>query len=227
MRYIGGKARIAADLAPIILQTRPKIVTEPFCGALSVTVELLKRDKNLIVYASDAHQDLVNLWIAVQEGWDPPQYLSKEEYQELKQAEASPLRTFAGYGCSFSGKWFGGYAEDKSGRNYCGNARNSIGKKKPYLDRVVFRAGDYREAQIGDVIYCDPPYAGTTKPGERGEFNHQEFWSWVQAQSVPAYVSEYTAPDNFKSVWEKKVTLDMQSKLGNDARVEKLFTNRS
>lgn len=227
MHYLGGKSRIAADIAQVILQTAPKTVTEPFCGALSVTVELLKRDKNLVVYASDAHQDLVDMWIAVQQGWEPPRYLSREEYKALKTAESSPLRTFVGYGCSFAGKWFGGYASGAV-RNYCENARNSVKKKAVYLDRVVFTAGDYREATIGDVIYCDPPYLGTTKPGARGEFSHPEFWSWVRSQRAPVYVSEYQAPEDFKAVWEKKVTLNMRGKSGKaEGRVEKLFTNLS
>lgn len=229
MRYIGGKNRIAKYLSPIILETKPEVVVEPFCGSLNVTIRLLQDDPDLIVHASDAHEDLIDMWKAVQGGWRPPDKLSREEYKELKDSkESSPLRTFAGYGCSFAGKWFGGYAADSKGGNYAQFALNSIMRRVPFLDRVVLSCASYQDVMVNNscVVYCDPPYEGTTKPGARGSFDHVAFWSWVGAQTVPCYVSEYTAPDGFRSVWEKVVKTDMHTKDGKDSRVERLFVNR-
>lgn len=107
MRYIGGKSRIARFLSPIILSTRPRFVVEPFCGALNVSLWLVKDDPTVVVYASDSHSDLVSMWQAVKDGWSPPDSVSRDEYDRLREEAASPLRTFVGYGCSFSGKWFG------------------------------------------------------------------------------------------------------------------------
>ncbi|MGD9670244.1 MAG: DNA adenine methylase [Hyphomicrobiaceae bacterium] len=227
MRFIGGKARIAKHLAPIVLETKPAFVIEPFCGGLHMTVALLRHDPDLVVFASDAHTDLIDMWKAVQDGWDPPGHVSREEYYAAKNAEPSPERTFIGYGCSFSGKWFGGYANDSTGRNYALNAKRSIDKIKSVLPRIVFTDGDYQDVTIRQeaVVYCDPPYKDTTKPGERLNFDHKLFWEWVDRLPVLCYVSEYTAPPEFGVVWSKPVTTDMHTLTGQARREERLFIN--
>lgn len=92
---------------------------------------------------------------------------------------------------------------------------------------VTATSEDYREYEHreGDVVYCDPPYAGTE--GYGGEFDHDAFWEWVRTRTYPVYVSEYLAPDDFIPVWEKQ-----KRSLFNDANlskpvVEKLFIHRS
>lgn len=229
MKYVGGKFRIAKYLSPIVLSTRPKIVIEPFCGALNMTSRLLKDDPDLIVYAYDVHKDLIDMWKAVQDGWEPPVAMTREEYNALRSSEPSPLRTFAGYGCSFAGKWFGGYAEHGS-RDYVREARNSVMRRKPYLNRVKLSHASYETLPpppLNSVIYCDPPYAGTLKPGARGEFDHDTFWRWAQSQTVPCYVSEYSAPDGVESVWSREVRTDMNTKEGKGVRLEKLYLTGS
>jgi DNA adenine methylase len=235
MHFLGGKARIASHLAPIILESNPKHVVEPFCGALHVTVALVRSSATTTVYASDVHTDLIDMWKAIKnDGWVPPRALSQDEYNTLRLSKvSSPLRTFAGYGCSFSGKWFGGYARDKTGRNYCLNAHNTIMKGVvPYLDRIVFCSPtDYSTSHKislppkSTVFYCDPPYANTTKPGERGAFSHAEFWEWVNGIDYKAYISEYTGPPNQPVVWTREVMTDMHTLTGKSRRTEKLFVN--
>lgn len=72
-------------------------------------------------------------------------------------------------------------------------------------EKVSLFSLDYRNIEIPDgaVIYCDPPYQGTAEYREGG-FNHAEFWEWVREKSKThdVYVSEYTAPDDFKKVLE-------------------------
>lgn len=230
MKYVGGKTRIAKYLAPEILRTNPNIVVEPFCGALNISIELVKLNKEIQVLASDIDSDLMNMWIAIKNGWEPPTDISRDEYYIIKAQPPSPLRTFVGYGCSFAGKWFGGYAHI-SGRNYCKESYNFIQKKKQYFSNIIFDSKDYRDIKIENkantVIYCDPPYINTTKPGKRNNFNHDEFWEWVRKQTIPVYVSEYIAPDFMKEIWQKEVKTDMNIKSGGKAtRIEKLFCNR-
>ncbi len=75
-----------------------------------------------------------------------------------------PLTGFVGIGCSYSGKWFGGYARNKTGRNYCLNAHNSILKQLNEIRDIKFDCKDYKELEFdGCLIYCDPPYKETTK----------------------------------------------------------------
>lgn len=71
---------------------------------------------------------------------------------------------------------------------------------------IDFTSFDYRDYQHeeGDVVYCDPPYAGVWKYDGR-EFNHEEFWDWVRTSDYPVYVSEYSSPDDFNSIWEKGI----------------------
>lgn len=61
---------------------------------------------------------------------------------------------------------------------------------------------DY-EFREGDVVYCDPPYQGTSAAYNKG-FDNYKFWEWVRTRNYPVYVSEYSAPEDFVSVWSKK-----------------------
>jgi DNA adenine methylase len=203
-------------------------VVEPFCGALNVSVALVRHDPQVRVLASDKHEDLIDMWRAVKGGWLPPTDLSRDTYHRLMDAPPSPLRTFAGYGCSFGGKWFGGYASDPTGRNYCRNAHNSIAKIRPYMANIEFRLGDYRDQVIPEdcVVYCDPPYLGATKPGTRDGFDHLAFWGWVFWLPAPCFVSEYQAPPVASEIWSKQVLTDMRGREGRFKRTEKLFGNR-
>lgn len=69
---------------------------------------------------------------------------------------------------------------------------------------IVVSTDDYRNYvhEEGDVVYCDPPYAGTADYGR--EFDHEAFWQWCRTRDFPVYVSEYRAPEDFISVWCKE-----------------------
>lgn len=69
---------------------------------------------------------------------------------------------------------------------------------------IVVSTDDYRNYvyQDGDVVYCDPPYAGTNGYGR--EFDHEAFWQWCRTRDFPVYVSEYRAPEDFISIWCKE-----------------------
>lgn len=72
-----------------------------------------------------------------------------------------------------------------------------------HLGRLGVYSKDYRDIVIPDqaVVYCDPPYEGTSEYREGG-FNHAEFWEWVRVASKKnvVYVSEYAAPSDFKLI---------------------------
>lgn len=107
MQYFGGKSRISKKIAEIVNKKRGGLgFWDPFCGGLSVSLSLGGR--GLI---TDVHLPLISLYKAVANGWVPPTSLSEDEYQGCKLLEdTDPLKAFAGYACSFGGKWFGGYA---------------------------------------------------------------------------------------------------------------------
>ena len=224
MRYFGGKARIGKRLADIINQLDGDY-WEPFCGVFSVGkhVKLAQR------LGSDAHLDLILLLNAVRDGWAPPETITEDEYNALKTVEPSPLRAFAGFGCSNSGKFFGGYARENTNRNFAANAASSLRTLRPLIQGVEFYQRDVLDTDMkADVIYCDPPYDGTTG-FTVGAFCSDTFWKWVRSRSRYSIVlvSEYTAPDDFVAVWQKQVKTDMNGKEGKLARVEKLFVHKT
>lgn len=92
------------------------------------------------------------------------------------------------------------------------------GKEK--LERLV---GSYKDVEIeqDSVVYCDPPYINTT--GYSCEFDHEDFYKWLESLTVPVFISEYWMPeDRFICVKEFEHT---QSFSGNGAKkvVERLF----
>lgn len=216
MQYLGGKSRIAKQICNVLEEWRTpnQLYIEPFIGGCSV-FSLMKGPKE----GYDIHPDLISMWQAVQQGWIPPDELSENEYQNLKRQTPSALRGFAGFACSFGGKWFGGYAR-QPGHNYAKGGQRSIVRKASGLANCVIDRVDYRKLQpIESLIYCDPPYNGTTKYSS--EFDSEEFWGVVRKWSDMGnvvIVSEYEAPDDFLCIAELSPYKSMQK-----ARTEKLF----
>lgn len=218
---------MAKDLVHVISTYRKpgQLFFEPFLGGANIITKLSGRR-----CAADANKDLITMYEALQAGWVPPVAVSRSEYDAAKDLPegTSPLKAFVGFGCSFAGKWFGGYAKSGS-RNYALNAKNSLEKKRAGLAGVKLFARKYEEFHPKNaIIYCDPPYAGTTQYGAVGDFNSDVFWvimrEWSQANTV--LVSEYVAPSYCDVVWEKEVVTDIRGGDGRLARTEKLFLVR-
>lgn len=230
MHYLGGKARIAKKIAHFLNEKRDTdIYWEPFFGAgwIAQYIDAPTR------YLSDVHPELMAMWRALEDGWEPPNYVSEEDYQLAKDGQLDKALTgFIGFGCSWSGKWFGGYARDGTDRNYALNAKNSLAKKMEGLEGAVFFRADYYNRHPSLIaprvqIYCDPPYNGTTGYKGTEEFNHDKFWKEVRRWSRKGhdvYVSEYEAPDDFATVLEIETKTDLRtSDGGKEPRIEKVF----
>ena len=221
MRYFGGKVRIAKDLSiylnSVLKENQPFV--DLFCGSCNI---ISKIDNNRLRIANDKHYYLIEMWKALQNGWEMPNEISEEEYQYIKnnKDEKPYLTGFVGFGCSYSGKWFGGYCRDNTNRNYCLNAKNSNLKILKKINNVVFYNNDYNDVEIpfGSLIYCDIPYKNTTQycKNEVGVFNHDEFYQWVRENSdkYEIYISEYkhNTPNDFEIVWEKNSKKDIRNK---------------
>lgn len=195
---MGGKARIgrtiADSMAPDVAGASAYI--EPFVGAGGVAQHVTHPRRVL----SDANQALITMWRALAAGWEPPDHLPPETWRVLRLLDNAedPLTAFAGFGCSYGGKWFAGYARGYS-CNYAAAARRSLVSRTAKLQGAEWRWRTYENAEVlpGAVVYCDPPYAGTTGFGAVGAFDHETFWAWVRKISQDAaavYVSESTAP---------------------------------
>ncbi len=207
MKYMGSKARFAKDLLPIILKDRKDNQTylEPFAGGMNMIDKV-----EGIRIANDQHQELMAMWQAlIYDNWDPPKSVSEIEYREIRNNQDAHPKYLLGYVGfnSFGGKWFSGYRRDKEGkRDYWGEHYRNITKQVPLLKGVILSCKSYLELEIPkqSIIYCDPPYASTTK--YRDTFNHDQFWEWCRQQSKAdhqVFISEYNAPEDFECIWEK------------------------
>lgn len=167
MRYQGGKSRIAPELARIISASQGgDTFVSLFCGSCAVESKV-KGFSRIIL--NDRHPYLTSLLKGVQRGYDLPEYISEEQYKSIRDnKDADPVLTgFVGFGCSFGGKWFGGYARNKTGTNYALQSKKSLLKDMATLMNAEIICGDYRNVAIpqGAVVYADPPYCNTTGYG--------------------------------------------------------------
>jgi DNA adenine methylase len=225
MRYLGGKSKIAKRLAGALLSatTSRRRLVEPFIGGGAMTAVLAPHFESYL--AADLHEDLILMWRALAQGWEPPRAVSEAEYRCAKNSAPSPLRGFIGFGPSWGGKWFGGYARGE-GRNYADEPARSLLRDIQLMKGVEFICTDYRSLQIneGDIVYCDPPYATTTE--YRDVFDSKSFWEKAREWSDKAdvFVSEFSAPPGWVVIAEIQRTRDMRGDLKTAALVtEKMF----
>lgn len=230
MRYLGGKQRLAKKICGVIQPSigNGRAYVEPFVGAASV-MAMIKADTRI---GADINEALITMWKALDYGWSPPENVSESLYKAIKRKNdpKDPLTSFVGFGCSFAGKFFGGFARGATGRNYAKEAASLLRKKLPGLAGVNWVHCDYRSCPIPErsVIYCDPPYAGTTKYSGTPAFNHGHFWNWCRMMSGKGhsvFISEYNAPEDFVLVAEFETKLDMHSRSAEkECRTERIFT---
>lgn len=268
MFYLGGKKRIGAQIAAVIVELErqrfggaslPRPYYEPFCGMLGVAAHVAHPRRSM--HLLDGHAELITLWRAWQDGWRPPRnvWVSRDEYDRLRRQSAAASassddaawRAFVGFASSHSGKWFGGYIDcDKRSPNVPRCRQNATSMQRTWATLVGNAGGERRarrsvhfdccaydravttaEARNGVVVYCDPPYAGTSGypsvNGRRG-FDHARFWQWARRRSLDGalvLVSEQTAPPDFRPVWSRTIKRKMHisDANGGKSRTEHLF----
>lgn len=237
MRYVGGKHRIAGWIAAHLIacnQPARRKYIEPFVGSGAVFARMAPFFDECII--ADAHPDLILLYQALAQGWEPPASITREAYYNLKSQSPSALRGFAGFGASFGGKWFGGYVDSvwdnyhrRMTKSYPAAAARSLMALVPHLQRAGIVRTDYRDftPDADDFVYCDPPYAGTQ--GYSGKnFDSTEFWltmdGWV-ARGARVVVSEMSAPSHWQplAVRSRKHMLQVAKAGVNDLRIEALW----
>lgn len=233
---MGGKTRIAKEILPLILADRKEgqYFVEPFCGGCNVTDKVLG---NRI--ANDSNEYLIAMFEGLVSGEKYPEKISPELYNDVKRCFRSGSNKYSldfigwvGFMASYRGTFFGGYSGTysctymRSNGEYkdrVSEAVRNVTRQVPKLQGVEFCSGDYRNLRIPEesIIYCDPPYMGTT--GYASGLNHDEFWQWCRERVYDGhkvYISEYQAPDDFICIWEKGIINRLNP---NKKATEKLF----
>lgn len=235
MRYLGGKSKIRNEVSTFLrlCNIDNRAYFEPFVGGAWILQEM---GGNRVT--SDGNDSLIAMYKSLQNGWIPPDHVTEDEwsvYRELDEIQKDPMQSFCRIGCGFAGDWNGGYAKDSSEKSYAKSTKNSLLKQLPSIKNVEFIYGLYNEHNPKNMlIYCDPPYEGTTEYGAMGKFNHEEFWQtirkWVKDGNI-VVISEYNAPKDFVCV--KEIESQMGLTTVEDGistrgiRIEKLFMHKS
>ena len=230
MKYMGSKNRIAKYILPIILKDRKpgQWYVEPFCGGCNsldkVTNPRIGNDINkyLIALVNDKQTEYP--------------YLTKEQHADIKQNPSNYPDWMVGYAgvvASYCGVWFGGYAgkvNTKGGvRDYMQEGRSNLVLQLNNLQGVCFTSNSYDTLVIPDssIIYCDPPYKGTSAYKDR--FDHEKFYDFCRDKSSEGhsiYISEYSMPEDFECIWELPVKSSLSANGfggGSKISVERLF----
>src|SRR5882672_2828212 len=168
MQYLGGKRQIAKHIAPLILDVAEgAVIWEPFVGGANMTPHLRS------ALCTDVHPALITLYKALSQGWLPPAHITEYEYAKARELpDENPLKGWAGFACSFGGKYFGGYGRCKIDKKHPNQtpqpgARKELLKSISTIRAAVFECVDFLTVvppnrSNGLCIYADPPYMGTT-----------------------------------------------------------------
>jgi DNA adenine methylase len=239
MRYVGGKSRIAKEIAAVI--NPAGLWWDAFCGGLSVSCALASYHSEGVV--SDCNAALITLYQSVDRGWQPPKQITPELYKTgLTLSDDDPLKAYLGFGCSFRAKWFGGLDTLRKvvsrthpngmSQNPAEATYKSITRDLRKLSRCTITQLDFFDIEPGAIefecIYLDPPYQGTQSYGSNSSpFPHERFWTQAAqwALYTRVFVSELSCPlPQAEAVWEKSC----EKRLGasgqeNGKRRERLF----
>ncbi len=229
MRYLGGKSKIAKQIAAVVAPKGPW--WEPFCGGLAVSVELAKFGPGVV---SDVCEPLISMYSAIRAGWNPPRNVTIEQYNAAKSLpDTDPLKGFLGFGGSFGGKWFGGYAKG-GGRNHQDESARAVERDVAALAGCEIVLASFFDVRPEDsdsdsrpeVIYCDPPYAETTGYSGVGAFDSPLFWDYCRrwaTTGVRVFVSEYACPVPCDLVWSREKLKSAGKADQRQMAVERLF----
>lgn len=234
MKYKGSKRRVAKYIIPIILEHRINVnhlFVEPFIGGVNIANKIKGN-----VWGNDMNKYLIALYKKLQEGWSPPTIdkitsFFYKDVRDNKDKYEPHIVGYIGFAYGFGATFFGGFVGDckkTTNRDRIGESYRNIIKTQTEISHINFTCMSYLDMDIptGSIIYCDPPYKGVSGYKGTDSFNHTLFWNWCREQHKNGsyvYVSEYSAPTDFISVWEKPLKVTVSKGDNKTERVEKLF----
>lgn len=235
---MGSKARHAKELLPIILKDhKPDMwYVEPFVGGANMIskVDTTVAPKRI---GFDSNEYLIAFFKALQQGYTPPLNIDLDFYNDVNtNKEKYDMATVAcvGFCFTYAAKWFGGFIGNSKdvvcvGRDRLGESYRAVEKARKEVSGINFQYKSVFNLSFENsglcTIYCDPPYAGTTK--YKDDFDHERFYEWCRdrhKEGHKVFVSEYNMPDDFICVWSKEVNNSLTKDTGSKKGIEKLFT---
>ncbi len=225
---MGSKNRIAKHILPIMLTEREpnQWWVEPFVGGANIIDKVPGKR-----IGADINPYVIDALIAIRDCIsDLPKNnkeFTEENYMELRKSDNYRYKGYAGFAFSYGGKWLGGWRRDRlNKRDYVNESYKNAINQSPLLQGVKLVNESYSSLPIPEnsLIYCDPPYEGTTK--YKDNFDHEAFWQWCRDKTIDGhtvFVSEYNAPNDFKCLWKKEIVSSLTKNTGNKKGIEKLF----
>lgn len=229
MKYIGSKAKVAADIVPIlqgyINEYGIKQYVEPFVGGFNIIdkIECKNRLGNDIDPLVCELVETCRENPALLDGLKTP---TREEYYDVRDNPEkyagwyrAAVLLFASYNARVYGGCYGAIAKTKDGttRNYFEESKANFKRQLPNLRGILVGCCDYRQMCFPTrekvLIYCDPPYAEGV--GYVKHFDTAAFWQWCRERAAEGHivvVSEYTAPPDFACVWERNVKTHLNNR---------------
>lgn len=240
MKYMGSKSKVAKDIVPIIQRCINEgefsSYAEPFVGGANVIDKISAGRK----FGSDINTYLIELLKYVRDGGELLDTVDRDLYNFTRDIVNNTKRNTIpawkvgciGFLASYNGRFFdGGFATPNGGRDYYQEAKGNILKQKPGLQDIEFVSCDYYDLDFYNTfLYLDPPYYGQKQYGST-IFDTEKFWGWVREMCRPSklnyvIVSEQEAPQDFKCVWEQRVTRTIKAKNKSGA-MEKMFIHET
>lgn len=232
MKYMGSKNRIAKHILPIMLKEMEEkgytTWVEPFVGGGNM-IDKVPESYTRVGYDLNGHviQALLDIRDKVKE---LPESFTCEDRKHWKLQQPTTLKSWACIVTSFGADLNGGYSRESGSDDttFCGYGKRNALKQSPKIQSVDFICASYKDVKVtNSLIYCDPPYQGTTGY-KTGAFNHEEFFQWcrdMKSKGNSMFISEYNAPNDFELVWEGEVKTNFSStrKTATHNAVEKLF----
>lgn len=215
--YQGSKNAIAREIISIL--PSGKRFVDLFAGGCAMTHAAILSGKYETFLANDMHGFGVRLFrdaIAGKCNGAWRHWVSREEFFAKRNTDAlvALCWSFSNNGRDYL------YAQSKERTKRAEHERRLRGEKRTMklesdeklqslrqveaLERLQALERDYRDVEIrdGDVVYADPPYAGTQRYNTAA-FDSSAFWDWVDTRPFPVFVSEYAAPEGFSPIWCK------------------------
>ena len=234
MKYMGSKARLSKHILPIILKNRideNHLYVEPFVGGGNL-IDKVTGNR----WGNDFFKPTFEALSLIRDNLEkfPKNNLefTEEDHKICRKDKTHPLHGLAGFAFSFAGGFYGGWCRGKDNfgkdRDYINEAYKNALKQSPLLQNVRLTNLSYDEMDIpkNSIVYCDPPYQNTTSYKTKVNFDHDKFWEWVRVLSKDneVFVSEYSAPNDFETVFEMPLSNTFcKDAIHKKTAIEKLF----